>query len=829
MSEILEKNIADILDHAPLEVVKIWQQIAIDIECPEDLRALKFVIHALESCANFKPHDFAQTFNIPIEHVSALFVPFSHIDTTEYPEYMTATLAKGTKSERPIYALLHQLNAIVDRYLANVLLVFLDHYFSNEAKIKNYNRDYQIFSAIRLLYTDEKFDRSCLSHTNPNDIGQNLAAYKTHLLGLEEQENHRQMLPHVRELIHFYHLSWKVKATRQRKNAQTIRSAYRRDKPERIIGSSLLTTFSLKTKPGVFHETHLENGVSIAEDFPPLCVINIDPSTKKKPSHELPDYSVLRDKHKEKAKAHNVQRSVRQAHNISLLARTVLQAHELTYLWQELYSTRPGILNNINKRFIRLVITICLMFTRELESTLQLQVAYSETEVDDGFLITSTHAMYLSSVAPTAQRTKHKENPHLLKTDGRIAMLLPTALHQQLHGCNFPVGSLKSHIGGVEKVRKAIDQLLATINKKHACQISLKRIENHLKNDVVSREQFDPVLLEPLSGSQSYYNRSPRHYAWYHTEEFAKKVALLWHHTFGLPAEAPRVKVSSNNDSSTTQIGFGSEFTPTLEVLQSLVNELESELDWWSAFEASQSLDNVLAYHNAYTLYTVYMLLSATGYRAVSNPLPTFSFALMRHNAICISDKDNSVTFAHMRVIPCPSVLKSQLGMYQTHLDALARLLAHNFPFESNQFCWHRSHLRFVTMTSKNARLDWHISAKNSQRNDGLFLFFKKKPDEPYRSTNAYPSSITNMSSHLPSLPLNFGRHYLRHYLQQHDVHQELIKFQMGHWVTGENPLEEFSSLCMQEAIEALLPTLDTMLSEIGWQARPSLLTRKRV
>ena len=101
---------------------------------------------------------------------------------------------------------------------------------------------------------------------------------------------------------------------------------------------------------------------------------------------------------------------------------------------------------------------------------------------------------------------------------------------------------------------------------------------------------------------------------------------------------------------------------------------------------------------------------------------------------------------------------------------------------------------------------------------------------DPYhvKTSNAYPTTIRRQSRQLPQLPLNCGRHYLRRYLQINDVPQELIKLQMGHWVTGENPLEGFSSLCMTEAINDLLPTLDKMMNEIGWESTPSALTRKR-
>ncbi|MEF1339089.1 hypothetical protein REH81_20295, partial [Vibrio rotiferianus] len=413
-------------------------------------------------------------------------------------------------------------------------------------------------------------------------------------------------------------------------------------------------------------------------------------------------------------------------------------------------------------------------------------------------------------------RTKYNENPNLHKARTLLAVALPPELIRRLKSADLLDGTIRDSSGSGEKVLKAIQKLIETLNRKHHCQISLKRIENHLKNYVIATEQFDPVLLEPLIGKEIYYTRSPRHYSWYCNAELNQFVQQLWQQAFPtLPFKyQPEFEFKDASDNDIT--GFGSEFTPKLAALKKLASTLRLELSKWKSFDASSSLNSIIEYHNAYTLYTIYMLLCGTGYRAVSNPLPSFSFALMRYNAICISDKDSALTFSHMRVIACPATLKAQLKHYQHHLDAVARLLSHNRTYESNQLRWHRSALRFIEMTSKNARLDWHFSAKNSQKNDGLFLFFEQSDNGEVKSSNAYPTTIRRQSSQILQLPLNFGRHYLRRYLQINDVPQEIIKLQLGHWVTGENPLEGFSSLCMAEAINELLPTLDKMMKDIG-------------
>ncbi len=150
----------------------------------------------------------------------------------------------------------------------------------------------------------------------------------------------------------------------------------------------------------------------------------------------------------------------------------------------------------------------------------------------------------------------------------------------------------------------------------------------------------------------------------------------------------------------------------------------------------------------------------------------------------------------------------------------------HIYPYQAEQLYSQTCHHQLLDLKQAEERKSWFLSIKNSRGNDGLFfLFIDDKDDRSfYQTKNAGPRLLRDCID----LPLNFGRHYIRRYLQMADIHQELIKFQLGHWVTGETPLEKCSSLIHSEAIEQLCPVLNDMLIEIGWNALPSLITRKR-
>jgi hypothetical protein len=325
-----------------------------------------------------------------------------------------------------------------------------------------------------------------------------------------------------------------------------------------------------------------------------------------------------------------------------------------------------------------------------------------------------------------------------------------------------------------------------------------------------------------------------RHYLWLSDEENTARIYELWNtiradaKLFAKSCFLPEFKLPGFSRSETEyhKEGVGSQFTPTRTAIQSLVKHLKSETDVPSAFDASYNLEATVKYHNAYTLYTVYMLLNATGYRAVHNPLPSISLHLLRYNAVCISDKDSYNSFAHSRIIAIPAVLKQQLQHYKEHLNALGNLLAGTRVAEAKAMHWHIAEKVHLEKSSKVERIDWFLGAKHSRSNDGVFNYLKADSTD---SKNVHPKQIVASTPESLRLPINFGRHYLRRYLIKQGAAIELINAQLGHWVSGELPLSHLSTFEHCQAITELNEFLNPMMDELGWEPLPSVLTRKRL
>lgn len=830
MSTPTIEDLKSFLPDVPNDSLEDLEKLLDLIDCPPDFRGLQKVLAVLEYLFSTVPDHLIKVIEMESSKVKKLLTLFSNVDESHYARYSNQIHAKGWMSRRPIYSLLFIYYDHQTPQAASALVFFLQHYYQYESQIVESNRVETSIRAFRLLYTDLLIDRVCFETTSVEHTANNIRDCREALRVEEEIDDDSHLssrIGYLRDLEHFYRLDWKKRINVTRSTKKSIRASYSRKTIERVIGSNNLFTASLNKRP--LKKSLIESGITASEDYPELVIVNTEQPTQSKPKHELPDISTIKDIAKIRSKNRTVSKDVRRSHNLITTSRNILQPHELYYLWQALNSRSNNRINHISKSHIQLILHIILLTGRSLESVCQLPLNKKGDRNQLGFTLTKSQLLLTVAPKPTADRGKHSDNTNLLKTKTLASLVFPNYLLELL---SHPDIDIKAKISGnytVNAFRKGIESFLKTLNERYKCQISLQRIENYLVNRTSALEQDDPVILEILRGELSYYSRSPRHYAWYSEEEINNRVQELWSETFKQiriykPEFCSPIMNSENLEFD--HIGLGSQFTPTKEAISDWVMRHTTKLNQFTAFNVVKNLKNLVEYHNEYTVYTLIMLINASGYRAVYNPMPSFDLLLSRYHGLCISDKDSAKTFSHTRVIACPEILETQLQLYKQHAHTLANLISHLYPIQSQQLFAQTCDYQLIELSSKVERTEWFLSVKNSRSNDGVFFLFIGDDDDDtfYRTRNSGPSTL----SEYITLPLNFGRHYVRRYLQKANVHQELIKFQLGHWVTGETPLEKYSSLLHQEAIKKLRPILNQMLAELGWNSLPSLLTRKR-
>jgi hypothetical protein len=814
----------ELLVNLPAAIEEQIEELLIKIECPPDFRGLKSVITLLESLSQSHPKAFQTVFAFNSQNFQ-----YFHQTTHKYEKnYTKQTLAKGSKSERPIYSLLATIALCKQSELNAPLLLFLSHYFNNESTIKNLGREEQSVRAFRLLITDQKFDLSTLNESNISQAANNVESYRQELMD-NEDENFKHLINYCRELVHFFQLDWNPKYTRSSGGSAKIRPSYSRKKIERIIGSDNLFTLSqnnLKSSP--FNE---DNGLAGVEETPALAIIKQEPLVNERPSFEKPDISTIEDFHKRKIIEKSITKDIRRSHNLTLLARTIMQPYELKALYNGVLSYRGRFKQRTNQ--CKALIMLSLFLGRDIQSLCELRWLPSKETDGSGVFIAGGKCYLKVVVTPTAQTGRHNSNQALLKIKSYISIELPKFISKYLPISEIPRSNLAIRIfwgNKIEGILDLIQKILKYVNEKYSVQISLKKITHFIKNLVIADGNYDPVLLEYLTGELAYYTRAMRHYIWYREEEINSAIWGLWHSIFNcIDDEESQVKSAPAHllNSTNSSIGVGSQFTPTDQSLQRVIEILKNDLLTKKSFEVQRNLKNLVQYHNSYTLYTLYMMINATGYRAVYNPLPIFNLHLSRYGLMCISDKDELNSFSNMRIVCLPHVLQKQLEFYIEHVNAMANFVAGFLPYEAAVFNHNIADNPFMGTLNKKQRNDQFYNLKHSRSNNGTFILFDHA--RKYQSKNAHPKLLKELTPDAVDLPLNFGRHYLRRYLQLHNVNQELINFQLGHHVNGELPLSKYSSFSHIEASQELNQLLENMMSALGWTDVPSLLTRKRL
>lgn len=827
MTDISEYELTKTFTDVRTEQLKSIAKLLEMIDCPSGFRGLSRALATLEYLFSLYPNRVSKLLNIDNDTIQETFLIIRTFEIQHYSVFTRNTQGKGWKSERPIYSLLHMFSNYRTTHAASSLLLFLEHYLNNETRITSQSRAEECVRAFRLLFSDELTRNECFKDVSINGTVHNIFVLRERLKQKEDEISlHAARISYLYQLEHFFRLDWIKRDRQHRKTPKQIRAHYSRRKFERITGSENLITASLNDQR--LSREFEQAGVTKIEDLPDITVVSSSSPPSQLQPYEHAGTSVVKDRAKHWFKTSKANIDIRRCHNLLPTSRTILQPHELKHLWNALITPSQGVIGGIEKHFIQAVLLLVLITARDLNSVLNIKQASEPREV--GFLFNGD-TIFLN-VAPTPTTLSPINNDLLLPTSAVISIQLPKQVVSRLK----PYFSDKSVGLALEKNNaewlSAIQGFLKHLNRKLSIQISLNRIEQHLINWVSAKESFDPVLLDILADKTRYQCRSARHYAYYTEVEVNHGLHSIWN---GLFNEASLTKTAAIGAAtpvgwqlSDAAYGVGSEFTPKKLALIAWIKEKVEILLSYRPFTVTSSLEELVNYHNAYTLYTIIMLKSGTGYRAVFNPLPCLDLALLRYKGICISDKDSKILFNHTRVVACPDILKSQISLYQEHINTFANLIALNLPYFAQQYFTHSSHLQHLSLISKTERLEHFLAMKNSSASDGIFLFFSEnEEDSNYNKKVMENSSPTFLSKHFP-FPLNFGRHYMRRHLQMNKTHQELIKFQLGHWVTGETALEKFSEISHVDAIQALLPTLNSMMEELGWFAIPSALTRKR-
>lgn len=364
---------------------------------------------------------------------------------------------------------------------------------------------------------------------------------------------------------------------------------------------------------------------------------------------------------------------------------------------------------------------------------------------------------------------------NLNSSTNQVQLPLPTMIQKTL-SCNYTnnrsgqIFKSSDH----EEITRSAKNFLSKVNRRFGTRLTLTRIHQTLFNALTDGggDMVDAMFItgqKPSNGHHSgafYYNIRNTYLA----DRYRAIVGRVLSDT---TAES-----HCTDFQPAPSVTIGSPLSPKTDRLPLLIADLKAKIE--IAKQSVSETKRLYALHNAYTLYTVFMILFATGYRAVVSPLSRQSDLDRESGVIVIADKIGS-DLNHARIVPIPEVVLDQLANYTKHRKRMDKLL--------NLF---------------------HSTEAPIQQ---LFFMHHKK-DRPISVT---PSNIDKHANEFFDLPLNVNRHFLRGALIANGVNPEVVDAYLGHWSIGQEPMSKYSTLNPTNYRNELIPALDQLLSEIGF------------
>ncbi|UJF17097.1 hypothetical protein L0B53_04045 [Vibrio sp. SS-MA-C1-2] len=791
------------------------------IQTPPHCRGLGPVLNALLRLEESYPDLFKQTFDLEntlLHQFCELIVNNTMADTETFKN---TAYQKNWCERRYLYVILLKYHECESKRGVELhTLLFFKHFRKHEEFLLEKDKALSAATSFRLLssYADFNFPVVTLF----NNTYQISDTYKEKYQSLKDSEN---FASRVSAIANFYKLEW---GTRRfaRRNFDFRMSFNKVGSEEQLIGApdnsmALLLKLKKSKKKGIPGDFLPE------EAYPPLMNVRLPLDEKEKPSHILPDASILYDDRIKSSKVLNISRSIGKSHNLTLLNKNILQPHELFIFlnWCEEHKTNKNKIKGIPRHELIAFLMLTLWTGKALIDLQYLTIINDQYADGNGVFKLNEHYYFKFQLKKTVIKDKILKSD-MLNSSSHVAITqVPIFLVSFLHLNSKNINDRLLAISEDKLTLTAINQLLKNFSKKSYFQLSLKRITRFTQNYLHASNLCNPVIFDFAFSKMSYLTRAPRHYQHYTYAELQDGIFGFWKKVYS------HVKSMINNfdepllgEQWPLDGSVGSFYVLKTDKLQSLVNELLLKLKRSISLYQSGDIQALIQYHNDYVLYITHFIQSCTGYRAVNHPLPFFNFHFYAYSGMCISDKD-TIDFSHTRVIAIPSALNQQLEEYKKHLIKLGLAFSLiNEPIATHAITTTNVLVRSVREKSSD-RINKIMKYKEAKMKEVGPLFYIEYQAGKFKSLNVTTSWLmSKFYTGEDFIPSNYARHFLANYLEEHGVRNELVYFQLGHWSVGEMPLSIESTLGTSDAIKEITPVLDYLVNELGWEVCPSKL-----
>jgi hypothetical protein len=414
-----------------------------------------------------------------------------------------------------------------------------------------------------------------------------------------------------------------------------------------------------------------------------------------------------------------------------------------------------------------------------------------ETICDQALYVTNNATEWLSGVfkPENGRRVNSNWRDAMRPTIERLPLPINATLQSLIAPHAWRVGmQVKQHSVQLfkEPTRKQLKeefvQLLSAVSRETGARLTEQRLSLHLFNTLNVGEADLAATCLITARMPTVGQQSPLYY-------YAPAVAnLAQQYTAALQRIERQLSIALDTGTSPTSVqpaaiepatfeGYiGSQMVPTAQYVTELVAHL---LKHQHEVKKQPGLfQQLTAFHNAYTAYTIAMLMFCTGYRSIRDPLPRLAHISLSRGVIVIADKTNDHQ-SNARFLPLPSVMVEQFRAYLKHRKAML------------------------------SRLQLYLG----QDWDTPFLFL----DTYGKPKQVTPDRLENHLQWPQSPPLNINRHYLHTQLKEHGCSAALTDAFMGHWDMGQEPWAKYSTFCPREYRQRITSRVEYMMREQGW------------
>jgi hypothetical protein len=393
-------------------------------------------------------------------------------------------------------------------------------------------------------------------------------------------------------------------------------------------------------------------------------------------------------------------------------------------------------------------------------------------------------------------------------------------------------GARLTLLTGVKQVTDMLVDWISKTNRQYRTRLTLLRISRFLALRGRARQGLDAVQLAYLRGkyeldseTQVYYTRttpgaveSAYHDFWssvfdeiHHEWRMLNDPVPAWLNGSELVAGRQlELPVGEEIESHLGENGFGAHKIPEKKTVKDMVRHIDKALE--RAGNRLPVFRRTIEYHNQYMLYTLTYLTWASGYRAVSSPLPDPRLLDQQTGLLHISDKDAEDGYCS-RLVCLTADCVRQIQYYLEHLEAVSLRVAGYNPKTYSAF--RQAFLRWSKRPPAIGNKRWII-----ETDEGAFTPFVMLDEKGF--TPIRPKLVRQLLPPGYQLPLDSNRHYLRSWLLNKGCDPSLIDVQMGHWHHGHEPWGKASSLAPGSYGAHIKPYMEALLKDLGFASRPS-------